>query len=250
MIKSLPYTKILITLLAAACPLLAIAQDGETAAAEEASPVKADRDVLVFFGYMMGSQSGIADGFDAEEIDAILEGYGSALRGGEPTGNPQELMPKLQSFMVAKQAEMQAAQQKEAEAAAAGNLEAGTAYISEIAQLDGVQKSASGLYYKIETQGEGESAADADSVQVHYHGTLTDGTVFDSSVDRGEPATFPVGGVIPGFKEGLQLLGKGGKATLYIPSEIGYGNSPAGAIPPGSTLTFEIEILDILRAEG
>ena len=111
----------------------------------------------------------------------------------------------------------------------------------------GVKVTESGLQYKILTLGKGAKPTAADQVKVHYHGTLIDGTVFDSSVDRGDPITFPLSGVIAGWTEGVQLMPVGSKFVFYIPSELGYGDqgAPGGAIPPGSTLIFEVELLDI-----
>jgi len=110
-----------------------------------------------------------------------------------------------------------------------------------------VKKSPTGLYYEIVEEGSDERAGPSDSVKVHYQGTLTDGTEFDSSYQRGQPATFPVGGVVPGFGEGVQLVGPGGKVKLYIPGDLGYGPNPPGgsAIPPNGTLIFEVEMIEV-----
>lgn len=112
---------------------------------------------------------------------------------------------------------------------------------------EGVKTSASGLQYKILVEGDGLSPVATDEVTVHYEGRLIDGTVFDSSYERGQPATFPLSGVIPGWTEGLQYLKVGGKAELYIPSDLGYGarQAPGGKIPPYSTLVFTVELLEI-----
>lgn len=111
----------------------------------------------------------------------------------------------------------------------------------------GVQTSATGLQYKMLTEGDGLSPVASDEVTVHYEGRLIDGTVFDSSYERGQPATFPLSGVIPGWTEGLQFLKVGGKAELYIPADLGYGSrqAPGGKIPPYSTLVFTVELLSI-----
>lgn len=105
---------------------------------------------------------------------------------------------------------------------------------------------ASGLQYEVLVEGNGPKPSAEDTVVTHYHGTLTDGTVFDSSVDRGSPASFPVNRVIPGWTEALQLMGVGSKWRLVIPPELAYGERGAGgAIPPNSTLVFEVELLEI-----
>jgi FKBP-type peptidyl-prolyl cis-trans isomerase len=104
------------------------------------------------------------------------------------------------------------------------------------------------LYYIETKKGSGPNPKESDIVTVHYTGTLLDGTKFDSSVDRGQPAEFPLNGVIKGWTEGLQLMKKGGKARLIIPSNLAYGGNPGGPIPPFSTLVFDVELLDIKPA--
>lgn len=126
------------------------------------------------------------------------------------------------------------------------NIEAGKNFLDENAQRDGVTTTESGLQYEVLKEGTGNSPKETDKVTVHYHGTLIDGTVFDSSVDRGEPATFPVNGVIPGWVEALQLMKEGAKYKLFIPSNLAYGERGAGgAIGPNSTLVFEVELISI-----
>lgn len=122
----------------------------------------------------------------------------------------------------------------------------GEKFLTENAAKEGVKTTDSGLQYKIIEEGTGEVPQPTDIVTVHYTGKLVDGTVFDSSVERGEPATFPLNGVIQGWTEGLQLIKEGGKAELYIPSNLGYGARGAGGvIPPNATLIFEVELLSI-----
>lgn len=126
------------------------------------------------------------------------------------------------------------------------NIEVGQNFLEDNAKREGVITTASGLQYEILKQGEGEYPKETDKVTVHYHGTLIDGTVFDSSVDRGEPATFPVNGVIPGWVEALQIMKPGAKYKLFIPSNLAYGERGAGgAIGPNSTLIFEVELISI-----
>jgi FKBP-type peptidyl-prolyl cis-trans isomerase len=124
--------------------------------------------------------------------------------------------------------------------------EAGVAFLSQNKTKEGVKTTASGLQYKVITSGKGKTPTASNSVTVHYKGTLIDGTPFDSSVERGQPATFNVGGVIPGWTEALQLMHEGDKWTLFIPSELAYGPSGAGGIiPPYSTLIFEVELIKV-----
>jgi len=119
-------------------------------------------------------------------------------------------------------------------------------FLEKNKNVEGVMSTSSGLQYKVLKLGQGAKPAATDHVKVHYHGTLIDGTVFDSSVQRGEPVTFPLNGVIPGWTEGVQLMPLGSKFVFYIPSELGYGEQGAGGvIPPGATLIFEVELLEI-----
>ncbi len=122
----------------------------------------------------------------------------------------------------------------------------GETFLVEAAKRPGAVKSESGMIFVGFEEGTGESPGATDTVKLHYHGTLTDGTVFDSSVARGEPASFGLDKVIPCFGEGLQKMKVGGKATLYCPSDLAYGDRGAPPkIPPGATLVFEVELLEI-----
>ena len=123
--------------------------------------------------------------------------------------------------------------------------EEGAKFLAENALREGVKVTASGLQYEVIKMGKGKKPTATDKVKVHYHGTLTNGTVFDSSVDRNEPITFGLNQVIAGWTEGVQLMPIGSKFRFYIPQELGYGAQNAGAIPPYSTLIFEVELLDI-----
>jgi len=126
------------------------------------------------------------------------------------------------------------------------NTQLGQTFLEQNQAEDGVNTTASGLQYRVLEAGTGTVNPTAtDTVKVHYHGTLLDGTVFDSSVDRGEPISFGLNQVIPGWTEGLQLMVEGEKTRLFIPSTLAYGNRAAGKIEPGSTLIFDVELLGI-----
>ena len=172
-------------------------------------------------------------------LDAVIAGIRDAFAGAASQVSPQELNA---SFAVIRE-RMQAEAQQKAEAAAAE----GRAFLAENAQRDGVTVLASGLQYEVLVTGEGARPTREDNVRTHYHGTLIDGSVFDSSYERGQPAEFPVGGVIAGWTEALQLMTKGAKWRLYVPYQLAYGaqGSPGG-IPPYSTLVFDVELIDIL----
>ncbi|WP_210396861.1 FKBP-type peptidyl-prolyl cis-trans isomerase [Motiliproteus sediminis] len=149
----------------------------------------------------------------------------------------------LQEAFDALQKQRQA--QAEAEARKAG--EAGIKYLQDNANKEGVQVTESGLQYEVLVEGDGAKPGATSTVRTHYHGTFIDGKVFDSSVNRGQPAEFPVNGVIAGWTEALQLMSVGSKWRLHVPANLAYGERGApGAIPPHSTLVFEVELLDIL----
>ena len=149
--------------------------------------------------------------------------------------NQQMLMTAIQTAVSAKQT-----------AANAGVIEAGNKYREEYAAKEGVVALPSGLLYEVIATGDGPKPGPTDTVTTHYHGTLIDGSVFDSSVDRGQPASFPVNGVIRGWTEALQLMTVGSKWRLVIPPELAYGERGAGPkIGPGTTLVFEVELLEI-----
>ena len=129
---------------------------------------------------------------------------------------------------------------------AAHNIEQGDVFLATNAKREGVKTTASGLQYEVLQSGNGDKhPTEISTVNVHYHGTLTDGTVFDSSVERGEPISFPLNRVIKGWTEGVQLMKKGDKFRFFIPADLAYGNRSAGKIPPGSVLIFDVELLAI-----
>lgn len=128
------------------------------------------------------------------------------------------------------------------------NLTAGKAYLEENKKKQHVEELPSGMQFEVMAQGDGELPSATDNVKCHYHGTLIDGSVFDSSVQRGEPATFPVNGVIQGWQEALQLMPVGSKWKLFIPPHLAYGeNGAGGVIGPNATLIFEVELLEIVK---
>ena len=172
--------------------------------------------------------------------DALLAGIRDANAGGEAKLSEEERRASLTAL----QTRMRAAEEVSREAEAAKNLAAANAFLEANRAKEGVTTLPSGLQYKVLTEGTGPKPATTDTVTVHYRGTLIDGTEFDSSYSRNEPATFPLNRVIKGWTEGLQLMSEGAKWELYIPPDLGYGPQGAGArIPPQSALVFEVELL-------
>ena len=135
--------------------------------------------------------------------------------------------------------------QTEAEKAAAENLEKSEDFLAENGKREGVTVTESGLQYEVVREGSGPQPTLADRVTVNYEGKLIDGTVFDSSYSRGEPATFPLAGVVPGWREGVRQMKVGSEYNLYLPPDLGYGEQDKGDIPPNSALIFRVELLGI-----
>jgi FKBP-type peptidyl-prolyl cis-trans isomerase len=192
-----------------------------------------------------GYAFGMALGYDLRETglqidyDQFSEAFRAAMEGEETKLSLDEAMELIQAaFFSVQQARM------------AENLEKGREFLESNAARDGVRVTESGLQYMVINEGDGEMPGETDVVRVHYEGTLIDGTVFDSSLSRGVPAEIPLDAVIPGWAEGLRLMNTGGRYTLYVPSELGYGEWGAGDIvPPNSVLIFDIELLDIVRED-
>jgi FKBP-type peptidyl-prolyl cis-trans isomerase FkpA len=172
------------------------------------------------------------------DINSFITGVRDGHARNEAAYNEEELQAAYEQF----QKDMQQKQLDDAKKAQASS----DSFLTENGKKPGVKTTASGLQYLVTKEGTGKSPAADSMVKVHYTGKLVDGTVFDSSVERGEPIEFPLNQVIPGWTEGLQLMKEGGKATLYIPSQLGYGQQGVpGTIPPNSTLIFDVELIEV-----
>jgi FKBP-type peptidyl-prolyl cis-trans isomerase FklB len=176
------------------------------------------------------------------EPDAFMRGLRDALKGDPPLLTDDQ----MREVMFAFQMERRAKQQEEKDKQAVANRKEGADFLAANNKKKGVKTTASGLQYKVLKEGAGKTPTAESVVTAHYKGTLLDGTEFDSSYARGQPAQFPLNGVIPGWSEALQLMKVGSKYQVWIPSELGYGDQGAGArIGPHATLIFEIELIAI-----
>ncbi|MFC3608749.1 FKBP-type peptidyl-prolyl cis-trans isomerase [Stutzerimonas tarimensis] len=171
-------------------------------------------------------------------LEAILGGIRDAFTGNGTRVEPEALNA---SFQVIRE-RMQAESAAETERATAE----GKQFLAENAQREGITVLPSGLQYEVLSTGEGPRPGREDTVRTHYHGTLINGSVFDSSYQRGQPAEFPVGGVIAGWTEALQLMNAGSKWRLFVPSELAYAGQAVGSIPAHSVLVFDVELLEVL----
>ena len=197
--------------------------------------------------YSIGAD--IGSNFKRQEIDidpkALAAGLTDAIA-GKTQLTEAEMKDVLNTFRT----DMMAKMQEKQKAAVEKNAKEGEKFLADNAKKEGVKVTASGLQYKVIKSGTGKTPKLSDTVKTHYHGTLVDGTVFDSSVERKEPATFPVQGVIPAWTEALQLMKEGDKWQLFVPSKLAYGEQGAGGkIGPNATLIFEVELLSIEKSD-
>jgi FKBP-type peptidyl-prolyl cis-trans isomerase FkpA len=206
----------------------------ETKAGAAAGTKSEDEKTVYAIGLMMGTN--VAKfGLSPSEVEALKQGLIDAATGKKPEVELEAYGPKVQAFA---QARMQKAAEEEKTKSAS--------FLETAAKEEGAEKTASGLIYKSLTAGTGAQPAASDTVQVHYRGTLTDGKEFDSSHKRGQPAEFPLNGVIPCWTEGVQKMKVGGKAKLVCPSSIAYGDrGQPPTIPGGATLVFEVELISV-----
>jgi len=200
-------------------------------------------------GYAIGRNVGqtIANDKLTLDQDALIAGITDALAGNDSALSDEVIAATFQQF----QQEQMAAQQKkieEQQAKSAELAEAGAKFLEDNKAKEGVVVTETGLQYRVITEGEGEMPGPDDQVTVHYRGTLVDGTEFDSSYKGGEPVSFPVGGVIPGWVEGLQLMKTGSKFEFVIPSDLAYGPGGSGPIPANAVLVFEVELISVQKA--
>ena len=193
--------------------------------------------VALSLGYSIGAN--LSQQFPDVNPDLVAQGIVAAFKGEE---NP--LFASSEEADMAIRAYLKGASDRKAEA----NLAEGETFLAENAKKEGVTVTESGLQYEVMVEGDGEKPTAESTVKVHYHGTTLAGEGFDSSVDRGEPATFPLNGVIKGWTEGVQLMSVGSKYKFFIPADLAYGARGAGGkIGPNSTLIFEVELLEIIQ---
>jgi FKBP-type peptidyl-prolyl cis-trans isomerase FklB len=232
-----------------------MAQDTAPAAAPAPAPAgePTQADVGYFLGMSVGQQLA-QQGFEAQDLTAesLAEGLTDALSGKEIGMSNEKLQAVAEKIEATLRARQQA-QMEQKKKQGVVNLEKSKLFLEENSKKEGVKQLASGLQYKVLTAGTGKSPTAEDMVKVHYTGKLVNGRTFDSSVERGEPAVFGVGQVIPGWRQALQEMKVGDKWMLYIPPQLAYGaqgtpsRGPDDGIGPNEVLIFEVELLDIVQ---
>lgn len=195
--------------------------------------------------YSVGYVSGKSSAAQAPklDIDQFMAGFRDAYAKRDSKLTDEEMRAALSAYEETLRKEAEMARKKSAIEGAS----AGAAFLAENAKKPGVKTTDSGLQYEVITEGKGAKPKATDVVKVHYEGKLVDGTVFDSSRQRGEPIEFPLNRVIPGWTEGVQLMNVGSRYKLTIPANLGYGEDGAGPIPPNAVLVFDVELLDIVK---
>ena len=243
--------KKLITGITAVCMLTAASAQKKTvqktAAAKPAPVFKSQNDSL---SYSIGMS--LASFYKQQGINNIntvmLNRAINDIKTGKTLLTEEQMTACVNNFLQKKQAEKMEESRKANSGIVEANHKAGEAFLAANKTKPGVVTTASGLQYLVITEGTGPKPLPSDKVKCHYHGTLIDGTVFDSSVDRGQPVDFPVTGVIQGWVEALQLMPVGSKWKLFLPADLAYGDNAAGPkITPGSTLIFDVELLEIVK---
>lgn len=204
--------------------------------AASSDPATEDQKTLYALGIAISQSLGTFS-LTESELEFVKAGLTDGVLNRKAKVDAQAFMPKVQKLQQARVAVVADKEKK-----------AGEAFLIKAASEKGATRTASGIVIQVLKEGKGASPKETDAVKVHYHGTLIDGTVFDSSVQRGEPATFPLAQVIPCWTEGVQHIKVGGKSRLICPSNLAYGDRGAPPkIKPGATLVFEVELLDIAK---
>jgi FKBP-type peptidyl-prolyl cis-trans isomerase FklB len=213
------------------------AQDSANDPALDTTPEK----VSYGMGLVLGER--MSNDLPDLQMDQFLQGIQHGHAGDEQT--KRLTREQIQEALMAYQEELQSQQEQQYNELASQNLEAGEAFLAQNAEREGVETTESGLQYEVIEEGDGNNPTASDRVQVHYTGELINGDVFDSSRDRGQPVTFGLSQVIPGWTEGLQLMSEGARYKLYIPADLAYGPGGNQAIGPNETLIFDVELLAV-----
>jgi FKBP-type peptidyl-prolyl cis-trans isomerase len=241
MIRKVVFALLLSTIVLFACSAGGKSQESEKNSKASALPAedrgnKIDADTSYSFGMILALEFGLNQVKLDYDYDELVKGFKDAVEGNTSRFSTDEAVEKIQTAFAA------AVERLKEE-----NILKETEYLAQNGARDGVTTTASGLQYEVITEGTGPHPATEDTVEVHYEGTLLNGTVFDSSYDRGEPVKFPLNQVIRGWTEGIPLMTTGSTYRFVIPAALAYGEQGNGSIPPNSTLIFKVELLSIIE---
>ncbi len=239
--KPYPYVSLIAVILAVLAATPACAQKEANAADDEEPPLAETWDEKASYALGLNIGSNLEADDLTLDLELLLRGFNDGLEGTEALDSEE-----IDTVLHELGAKMRAHADRERQATLLENTARSAAFLAAKATEDGVVKTDSGLLYREIRAGTGDSPTADQAVTVHYRGTLIDGTEFDSSYERGQPATFPVGGVIPGWTEALQLMKPGAMWKLFVPADLGYGkNGSPPTIPPGAALIFDVELLEV-----
>jgi FKBP-type peptidyl-prolyl cis-trans isomerase len=206
------------------------------------APVFTEEQLVEEVGWLVAKRGSLTElQFSQTQVDAMVKGFAAAMSGKDAPYDVQKMEPQLNAFMQARQTALLGRLKEK-------GVNEASAFFTQLKANKNVVELPSGLRYEILKPGNGAYPKPTETVVVHYTGKLVDGSVFDSSVQRGQPAEFQLDQVIPGWTEGIQKINKGGRIKLYIPASLAYGDEGRPGIPPGATLIFEVELLDIKGA--
>jgi FKBP-type peptidyl-prolyl cis-trans isomerase FklB len=244
--------KKILTGIAALCVLGSVSAQTKTvkktAAIQSAPAFKSQNDSLSYSIGMSLANFYKQQGITSINTVLLNRAINDIMKTGKPLLTEEQMNACVNNYLQEKQAEKMEVSRKANSGIIAANHKTGEAFLAENKTKPGIITTASGLQYQVIKEGAGPKPLSSDKVKCHYHGTLIDGTVFDSSVDRGQPIDFAVTGVIQGWVEALQLMPVGSKWKLFLPANLAYGDNAAGPkITPGSTLIFDVELLEIVK---
>ncbi len=222
--------------------------EAETVVAVESTELT-QKELFEAYGWFIGQEKALYIGYPDDELTLIINGLIMGARGAPGPDNIKEAVVQVESMIRQRLAAFQEMQEKISSSQEPEKMVSEETFFAELDRNPSIQKTASDLYYEMIDEGIGRKPEGNDLIRLNYTGMLVNGQVFDSTVERGQPADLNLNQLIPGFAEGLQMVREMGKINLYIPARLGYRDRPSGKIPPNSTLIFEVELLEVIPGD-
>ena len=222
--------------------------EAETVVAVESTELT-QKELFEAYGWFIGQEKALYIGYSDDELTLIINGLIMGARGAPGPDNIKEAVVQVESMIRQRLAAFQEMQEKISSSQEPEKMVSEETFFAELDRNPSIQKTASDLYYEMIDEGIGRKPEGNDLIRLNYTGMLVNGQVFDSTVERGQPADLNLNQLIPGFAEGLQMVREMGKINLYIPARLGYRDRPSGKIPPNSTLIFEVELLEVIPGD-